>query len=76
MVPIFEKSIRSGITQAVKPRTKKYMEEHCNPDEKSTYLQYLDLSNLYRWAMIQKLPKHGLNGKKNLMTLIILTLKK
>ena len=59
---MFEKGIRRGITQAVKRYAKgnnKYMKDQYNPDEKSTYLQYLDTNNFYRWAVIQKLPTHG-----------------
>ena len=49
MLLMFEKGIRSGITQAVKRHAKannKYMKGLCNPDEKSMYLQYLDANNL------------------------------
>ena len=62
MLLMFEKGIRGGITLAVKRYAKtnnKYMKDQYNPDEKSTYLQYLDVNNLYGWAMIQKLPTHG-----------------
>ena len=40
------------------------MKDQYNPDEKSTYLQYLDAKNLYEWTIIQKLPKHGFAWKK------------
>ena len=59
MLLMFEKGIRDGIMQAVKRYAKannKYMKDQYNPDEKSRYLQYLDLSG---WAMIHKLPTHG-----------------
>ena len=58
MLLMFEKGIRDGIMQAVKRYAKannKYMKDQYNPDEKSRYLQYLDLSG---WAMIHKLPTH------------------
>ena len=67
MLLIFEKGIRGGITQAVKRNAKannKYMKDQYSPDEKSTYLQYLDANNLYEWAMIQKLPTHGFSWEK------------
>ena len=59
MLLMFEKSIRGGITQAVKRYVKannKYIKDLYNPDEESTYL--------YEWAMIQKLPTHGFLWKK------------
>ena len=63
MLLTFEKGIRGGITQAVKRYVKannKYMKDLYNPDEESMYLRYLDANNLYGWAMIQKLPTHGI----------------
>ena len=35
-----------------------------NPDEESIYLQYVDINNEYRWAMVQKLPTNGFLWKK------------
>ena len=55
MLLMIEKGIRGGITQAVKCYARannKYMNDLCNPDEKSIYLQYLDANNLYGWAMV------------------------
>ena len=37
-----------------------------NPDEESSYIQYLDANNLYGWAMSQQLPTHGFKWMKNL----------
>ena len=37
-----------------------------NPDEESTYIQYLDANNLYGWAMSQSLPTHGFKWRRNL----------
>ena len=48
MLLVFERSIGGGITQAIKRYAKannKYMEDQYNPDEKSTYLRYLDANN-------------------------------
>ena len=61
MLLMFEKGIRGGITQAVKRYAKannKYMSNY-NSEEVSKFLQYLDMNNLYGWAMVQKLPTHG-----------------
>ena len=56
MLLMFEKGIRSGITQPLHRYAKvnnKYMGE---PKQESSFLQYLDANNLYGWAMIQLLP--------------------
>ena len=50
---MFEKGIRGGITQTVKRYAKannKYMKDLHNPDEKSIYLQYVNVNNKYGWA--------------------------
>ena len=62
MLIIFEHGIRGGITQAVHRYASvnnKYMGELYNPKEESSYLQYLDASNLYGWAMSQPLSTGG-----------------
>ena len=59
MLLMFEHGIRGGITQAVHryaEANNKFMGDKFNPKEDSSYLQYLDMNNLYGWAMIQKLP--------------------
>ena len=61
MLMMVEKGIRSRICQAVYRHAKaknKYI-NNCNKDNESSYLEYLDLSNLYGWAMSQKLPVNG-----------------
>ena len=63
MLLMFECGIRSEITQAVHQYAEannKYMGDKFNPKEDSSYLQYLDMNNLYSWAMIQPLPTRGL----------------
>ena len=60
MLLMFERGIRGGITQAVCKYTSannKYMGDKFNPNEDTTYLQYLD--DLYGWAMSQPLPTGG-----------------
>ena len=62
MLLMFERGIRGGITQAVHKyasANNKYMEDKFNPNEDTTYLQYLDANNLYGWAMSQPLPTGG-----------------
>ena len=62
MLLMFERGIRGGITQAVRKyasANNKYMGDKFNPNEDTTYLQYLDANNLYGWAMSQPLPTGG-----------------
>ena len=57
MLMMFEQGIRGGITHI----SKRY-----NPNEESSYIQYLDANNLYGWAMSQNLPTHGFKWMKNI----------
>ena len=62
MLLMFERRIRGGITQAVRKYTaanNPYMGDKFDPNEDTTYLQYLDANNLYGWAMSQPLPAGG-----------------
>ena len=68
MLMMFEKCIRGGISHISKryaEANNKYMKDY-DPDEPSTYIQYLDANNLYGWAMSQSLPTHGFKWMKNL----------
>ena len=68
MLLMFEKGIRGGITQAVHRYSKannQYMGDLYNPEEESSYLQYLDANNLYGWAMSQDLPTDNFKWGKN-----------
>ena len=61
MLLIVKKGIRGGIFQAIRRHAKvinKYMKNN-DKDIKSSYLMYLDASNLYGWAVSQKLPVNG-----------------
>ena len=62
MLLMFEWGIRGGITQAVRiyaSANNKYMGDEFDPNEDTTYLQYLDANNLYGWAVSQPLPTGG-----------------
>ena len=62
MLAMFEHWIRGGITQAVRKyaaANNPYMRDKFDPNEDTTYLQYLDANNLYGWAMSQPLPTGG-----------------
>ena len=68
MLMMFEKGIRGGISHISKryaEANNKYMKDY-DPDEPSTYIQYLDANNLYGWAISQSLPTHGFKWMKNL----------
>ena len=58
MLLMVEKGTRGGICQAIHRHAKannKYMKNY-NKNTTSPYLTYLDASNLFGWAMSQKLP--------------------
>ena len=62
MLLMFQWGIRGGITQAVRKyaaANNRYMGDKFDPNEDTTYLQYLDANNLYGWAMSQPLPTGG-----------------
>ena len=59
MLLMFEWRIRGGIAQVVRKyasANNKCMGDKFNPNEDTTYLQYLDANNLYGWAMSEPLP--------------------
>ena len=61
MFQMFEYGIRGGITQSIERYSKannKYMDDY-NPNEQSSFIQYLDANNLYGGAMSQDLPYKG-----------------
>ena len=66
MLLMVEKIIRGGICHSVYRHTKannKYMENY-NKNNDLQDLQYLDLNNLYGWAMSQKLPVNNFEWMK------------
>ena len=61
MVLMTEKAIRGGLTQVIRKHIRannKYLPSY-DKSKKNVSLQYLDASNLYGYAMIQKLPLDG-----------------
>ena len=66
MVLINEKGIRGIICHAIyryAKANKKYLKIY--DEKRSSYIQNVDASNLYEWAMQQKLPRNGFKWKKN-----------
>ena len=64
MLLMFEHGIRGGITQAVHrcaEANNKYMDDKFNPKEDNSFLEYLDMNNLYGLVMSELLPTRGLN---------------
>ena len=58
MLLMVEEGIRGGICQAIhhyETSNNKYMKNY-NKNVVSSYLQYLDGNNSYRWTMSKKLP--------------------
>ena len=68
MLLMVEKDIRGGMCQAIHRYAKannKYMNNY-DKNIESSYLMYLDVNNLYGWAMSQKLPVNGFKWVKKL----------
>ena len=68
MLLMIEAKIRGGMCQSVHGYAKannKYMKNY-NENIESSYLMYLDASNLYGWAMSQKLPVNGFMWENDL----------
>ena len=67
MLLMLEEGVRVGICQLLHRYSKannKYMKDF-DKNKESTYIQYLDANNLYRWEMSQPLPVSGFKWVKN-----------
>ena len=62
-----EKGLRGGISYIAKRYAKannKYMNDY-DSEKPSTFINYLDMNNLYGWAMSEYLPYEGFEWLKN-----------
>ena len=62
-----EKGLRGGISYIAQRDAKannKYMNDY-DPEKLSTFITYLDINNLYGWAMSEYLPYDGFRWLKN-----------
>ena len=62
-----EKGLREGISYIAKRYAKannKYINDY-DPKKTSTFISYLDMNNLYDWAMSEYLPYEGFKWLKN-----------
>ena len=68
MLLMVEKGIKGGICHAMHRYAKannKYMKDY-NKDEEESFLEYLDVNNLYDWAMSDSLPVDSFDRIKDL----------
>ena len=80
MYQFFERGIRGGQSVIFKKYAKannKYLSDY-NPNEKSTYISYLDINNLYGVSMIANYHRKTLNGLevKTFQSIVLLTIMK
>ena len=67
MYLFIEKGLREGISYIAKRYAKannKYMKDY-DPANPSKYISYLDMNNLYRWAIIRYLSQGGFKWLRN-----------
>ena len=68
MLLVVEKGIRGGICHAIHRYAKtnnKYMKNY-DKNKKCSFIEYLDVNNLYRWAISQKLSVDGFKWRNNI----------
>ena len=63
-----EKELRGGISYNSKRYSKAYNKylNDCDPKKPSKFITYLDMNNLYGWAMTEYLPYRGFKWLKNI----------
>ena len=69
---MIEEGIRGGICHAIHSYAKtnnKYM-IYCDENKEVSYILYLDANNLYRYAMIKKLPMSGFKCVKSVSEIV------
>ena len=70
---MLEKGIRGGICHAIhlcaKPNNK-YVKDY-DENKESSYLQYLDVNNLYGWAMSQNVPVNNFRWVEDISEFIM-----
>ena len=69
--------MRGGISYIAKRYAKannKYMNDY-DPKKPSTFISYLDMNNLYGWAMSDYLPYEGFKWLKNIDKFDIMSIK-
>ena len=69
MLLMVEKGIRGGICHAIHryaEANNKYMKNY-DKNKDSSFLKYLDVNNLYGWAMSQELPVNGFKWRTNIL---------
>ena len=67
-----EKGLRAGISYIAKIYAKaknRYINDY-DPKKSSTFITYLDMNNLYGWAMSEYLPYGGFKWLKNVDSLM------
>ena len=73
-----EKGLRGGISYIAKRYAKvnnKYMNDY-DPKKQSTFISYLDMNNLYGWAMSEYLPYEGFKWLKNVDKFDVMSVSK
>ena len=71
-----EKGLRGGISYTAKRYAKannKYLNDH-DSEKRSTFISYLDMNNLYGWAMSEYLPYGRFKWLKNIDKIDIIQL--